>query len=480
MTITGEHASEAHPDICTCDLLIRNARVLTMDDKRTVYPSGAIGIKDRRIVAVGPDRDICRSYRSLKTLDVGGRTVHPGLVECHVHLLHTARGAFPDSLPWDQGMNLFARWWDSMDQEEEYLGSLLGCLEMARNGVTFFMDAGTVLETDAAAAAAEAIGIRASLADPFLWDRGYGLSKSSPMKRAPVSRQRALRLLGSQVQRNRDSEALVRGHVAVFGLGSASDELLVAAKACADENGVVFAQHQSFAPGDTTAQDEEYQEHALLHLDRLGVLGANCSFTHMNVIRDDEVRPVVESDMSIIWCVSSSMVWGVGGTRQGKHAEFHRMGVTIGLGGDSSNSAGRFDPALQGLLAVLTAREKLLDRGALTAEDALEMMTIQGARAVGMRDQIGSLEPGKWADVVIRGLDLPEAHPGLDPLQGIIFSAGSKSVETVMVGGRPVVESGRSTLVDEIEVYQKTREASARIMQRLGMSRIAFLWPEIE
>jgi 5-methylthioadenosine/S-adenosylhomocysteine deaminase len=458
-----------------CDLLVTNAFVITMDANRTLYPRGAVAIRDGRIVDVGPEAQIVPAFVADVTVDAHGAPVHPGFVECHVHLLHTARGAFPDRLPYDNAMQVYAQWWDTQSEEEDYCGSLLSIVEMARHGVTCFAEAGTLLNPDVAAAAAEAVGIRATLPDGFLWDQGHVL----PLERAPATLESSLAKLGGQLWRNRDPDALVRGHVATYGMDTCSIELVTAAKACADRAGVAFCQHQSFDAEDVRAQREQLRAAPLVYMAEHGILDSNTAFAHMNVLDPDEQRAVIESGMSIIWNVSSSMVWGAGGTRHGRHSQFHRDGVTVGLGADACNSSCRFDPGLQALLAVLTSREKELDRSALGAEDALEMLTIKGAQALGMADEIGSLDPGKRADLVIRSADIPEMAPGLDPLQSIVFSASSQAIGTVIVNGAVVVEDSHTVHVDEARIFAQAREASTDIMRRIGMEHIPQRWPEV-
>jgi 5-methylthioadenosine/S-adenosylhomocysteine deaminase len=470
--------SREHPGPGHCDLLVTKGYVMTMDPERTIYPEGAVAITDGRIVAVGPARTIGAQYSATRTIDAKGAPVHPGLVESHVHLLHTARGAFSAVAPRTDGSAVYAHWWNSQTEQEDYAGTVLACVEMARNGVTSFMEAGSAMHPDATAAAVEAVGIRASLPDAFLWDRGYGVSAKVPLTRAPVSLERSLRDLGGQLWRNKASDALVRGHVALYGSGTASIELLRAAKACADEAGVIFNQHQSFQASAVEAEVADYGMPPLLYFQAHGILGQNCSFTHMNFLTDEEIEAVQDSRMSVIWCVTSSMVWGVGGTSQGKHAELYKAGVPIGLGADAPNSACRFDPGVQSLCAVLTARDKTLDRSALGPEDALEMMTISGAHAIGMDGEVGSLEIGKRGDVVIRTENLPEAR-GVDPLQTIVFSAGGRSVDTVLVGGVPVVEKGHATRVDEEATYAQAADAGKQMLRRIGMTQVSQRWPEV-
>jgi cytosine/adenosine deaminase-related metal-dependent hydrolase len=314
--------------------------------------------------------------------------------------------------------------------------------------------------------------MRGLVADPFLWDAldtpgGYNPYK---LERAPASTERALRLLGGELHRNRDPEALVGGHIAIAGMGTATDQLEQAAKAAADAGGTVLNQHQSYYQVDTETDDKRHGRHALLHLEELGVLGDNCLFAHMNVIRDDEVPAVEHSGLSIAWCPAGSMLWGVGGTFRGRHAELYNRGVNIALGSDSANWANRFDLGLQGYLAVLSARETTGSRTVLTAEDALAMATINGAKAVGLGDRIGSLEVGKRADLVIRANDVPEAFPLTDPILQLVYSTGSKSVHTVLIDGRVVLEGRKPTRVDPAAIFGGVQASVKRVFDRMGFT----------
>ncbi len=459
-----------------CDLLIKNAYVLTMNDQRQVFPRGAIAIKGRRIAAVGPERLVAPQFAPERTIDANGAPVHPGFVETHVHLMHTIRGAFPDVFQnYSEGVQRFARWWDALTDEDEYAGSLLTCIEMLHNGTTCFAEAGTIFEPDVAALAMEKVGIRGVLADPFLWDR----LSLPPVDRAPANLDRCLKLMGGQLKRNRNADSLVRGYVALYGVASASDELERAGKACADENAAIMAQHQSFVATDTDDDTRRFGEPPLVHFEKLGILGSNCLMFHLNHIRAEEVRAIEASRMSVAWCPAASMVSGSGGTFHGCHSELYRRGVNVALGSDSATLGYRFDVGLMGFLAVLTARERLGDRQALNSEDALIMATINGARALGMDKEIGSLEPGKKADIVIRTMDVPEAIPGINVAQSLIFSAGSRSVDTVLVDGSIVVLKGRCTQVDESHAFLEARQVTRRMTDRLGI-RPEPRWPHIE
>ena len=463
------------------DLLVTDAFVITMDPERRIFTDGAIAITGHTIMAVGPVREVVPSVAPKRTIRARGAAVHPGFIECHNHTtLHTIRGAVSDTISWnDVSAEFYVPYWNTVTDDEEFAGSLHACLEMIKNGTTCFMESGTAFEPDVVARAAMSVGIRALVGDPFLWDIG-GFSADAPaVTRAPADTERSLRLLGGQLWRNADPDALVRGHIAIVGMGSASDQLEIAAKAAADRSGVVLNQHQSYAAIDTASDDARLGRHPLRHLEEIGVLGPNAMFAHMNVLRDDEIESILRSDMAISWNAPASMMWGVGGATHGRHAELYRAGLTVGLGSDSSNWANSFDIGRAATLAILAARDGRRDRSILTAEDGLTMATINGARAVGLADRLGSLEVGKRADLVIRSDDLPEAHPPTDRIAAILYSTGSKSVDTVVIDGRVVLESGHPTLVEPVDVYRRVDAAAAAVLGRMGY-RPPRRWPHLD
>jgi cytosine/adenosine deaminase-related metal-dependent hydrolase len=456
-----------------CDLLIDNAFAISMDAARTIWRDGAIAITGNTITAVGPAVELRRRFQPRRVLDARGAPVHPGFVDAHYHIPNQlTRGVFPETAKSSDYYVSYARWYDEMDDAIEHTAGLCAGLEMLRSGVTCFMEPGTVFATDAAAAAAEAVGIRASLCEPFPWDAGHN-DTLSLMHRVRPDTGRCLRALGSELHRNKDPNALVRGHVGLFGSGSASDTLTKAAVETAARAGAVFTQHQNTRTSEVRAQEAMYGgRHPLLHLAELGALAPHCAFTHMNLIRDDEAEVVRQSGVSVIWCAANSMNWGFGATGMRRpQPDFYRAGVTVALGSDVP----KFGHDLAPLAAYLLCRD-LGDAEPLGVEAAFEMATLHGARAVGMADRIGSLEPGKRADIVIRTLDVAETQPGWSQVQNILLAGRSRNVDTVLVDGRIVMRGGRSTLVDEEQIYRTARDQVARLAESVGL-RPDSVWP---
>lgn len=458
----------------SADLLVRNAYVVTMDAERQVFTHGAIAISGESITDVGPDVKIGSQTKATKTIDAGGALVHPGFIDNHIHLdYHNLRWITEDGGGWDDCLPVHSNYMELIDPDLEYMSSKLASLEMARNGTTCFLEAGGIYNPDSAAAAIEEVGIRGMLSDAFVRDIG------APAGAKP-DRDRAFRILGSQLNRNNDPNALVRGVISVSGLGSASDELMLQAKDMADKNGVVFNQHQSYQMSDVENDDQRFGQHPFVHYEELGLLGENCTFSHVNTVRDDEISPILENNVSIVWCPIASMLFGVGGTIRGRHLELYRLGVNVALGCDSANWTSAFDLGEQAFMAILTAREKTGKPDALLAEDVFEMATLKGAKAVGLADELGSLETGKRADLVIRRTDLPEAWPDLDPVRSNIYSSRSKSIHTVIVNGKVIVQNGHSTRIDEEKLFAKSRKTSLEILNRLNHEPPTGRWPRVD
>ena len=461
-----------------CDLIVRNACVVTMDTRRTVLSAGAIAISGHTIAAVGPESAVLAAWRAPRIIDAGGAIVHPGYVDAHLHVnAQTCRGFFRGDTAKGGGTGPnYADWKAALAPEDEQAAAALACLEMLRHGITSFVEPGSAFEPDAVAAATQAAGVRCSLADPYLWDETElmvsipGLLSDSLARRVPPDRARCLKLLGGQLFRNRDVDGITHGHVALYGEGTASDELYVAAKALADREGTILNSHIGYDLDLAAAQEKRWRKPRFVHLAELGVLGRNTVFVHMNLIREEEVEPILSSGLVSVWCPLAYLTRGTPLKRPTRLPEMRAKGATIALGTDSARQCSAGD---SGFLALHLAAEAGTP---IVSEDVLEMMTLGGARAAGLDAIIGCLEPGKRADLVIRSTLLAELGPGVDPAHQLVTAGHGPSADTVIVNGRIVMRGGRSTLVDEAAVIAEARASVGRMAHRLGLPPPG-LWP---
>lgn len=460
------------------DLLIRHGYVITMDDDDVVYPDGAIAIRGHDIAAVGDDADIARRYRASHEIDAGGAPVHPGLVETHVHpAYHLFRGIIADDVPEDEMFSGFTRaYLDSVTEHEEFLAVQLAAIEMVRNGTTCFLEAGSVFAPDAAARAATGVGIRAILADPFLmdqpdgfiWDMNGPAATEARSSREPQNLDQALAIVGGQLWRNDDPDALVTGHIALRGLGTASPDLIRHSKQLADRHGAILNMHHAYAASDHEGVRRMFGTDPVLGLEALGVVDASLLLSHANLLSDREVDVLIATGASLAWAPAASMIWGHSIVLSSKHARFWRAGGSLGFGSDSSNWSNVFDVFRQAQLAILLSRTLEGDRSALGSIDALRIATIGGARAVGLGDRIGSIVPGKRADIVIHRADRPELVPALDPVRNLVYAAGSRTIRSVIIDGRVVLRDDQLTGVDERAALAAVEEAARTLVARTG------------
>lgn len=477
MPAEHRHASGMAPE--TCDILVRNGYVISMDAERRIFAPGAVAISSSRIVAVGPERELMQRYRGRRTFDAAGAVVHPGFIDAHNHIVHgTCRGIFADTARSGQLKVSFADWKADVTPEDEYAAAMLAGLEMLRNGFTLLIEPGSVFEPDAVAEAATLVGVRTLLAGCYLWDQIEvmrhlgGLESKMLYDRAPPRLDRCLDELGSQLHRNREPDALARGYVAVYGLGTASDALLKAAKQLADEAGVAFHQHEGYHPAASAADRQRLGRSRVVHLEKLGVLGPSATLVHMAVLDPDEVAPIERSGASVVWCPLAFQKMGIADMVRCQHPELYRQGINVALGTDGALECTIGDAAVAAFHLGASTRMPV------TPAMLLEMQTVNAAHAAGLAEELGSLAPGKRADLVIRTAVAAETGPAVNPVHQLALTSRAGTVETVIVNGEVVFHGGRSTRIDEAEVRAEARRSVERRMARLGLGT-SLAWPVI-
>ena len=447
-----------------CDLLIRNATVITVDPERRIFAPGAIAIEDGRILDVGDDGVVGARYHAVRQLDAEGGIAHPGFVESHILISrHIAREMFEDDEEPGRTHAKYIKSLNLISSEDEFTSALLAGADMLRSGVTTFADGGAVFDTDAVARAMEIAGIRGLLADPFLWDLDEFVW-SSRIKRVPCDHSSAIGRMGSQLWRN-ESPGLVRGYVALWGLSTASNALQLAAKACADTHGVAITQHQSMKQQDVQRDDARLGKAPLVHYAEIGFLGPNVALSHMNYLGIDEIEALRGTGTSVIWCPGNYLYRALPTQTSSPIPQLVARQVNVAFGTDTARAWGFGDQPLLGFLVLRG------DGEVFPAQKLLDMATIDGAQALGLKDEIGSIEPNKLADIVLREPQLPEMHPGAHAVRNLL-SLRSKGVDTVIVNGQIVVEGGHVTRFDEVETFHVSRERVPRTDgpsgQRLG------------
>ena len=452
----------------TCDILIRNGQVVTVDSERRIFRPGAVAITGSRIVEVGADSELLQRFDAKQTVDAEGGIVHPGFIDAHNHVVHTScRGVFANVRDSGSSSVNFADWKAGVTDEDEAAATAMAGLEMLRSGFTMFIEPGSLFSTDAAAQAVERVGLRALFGPLYLWDRQEtfdaipSLVSPSLTDRAPVNLDRSLEQLDVELHRNSDPEALVRGFVFVYGLGTASPTLLQAAHQCARDNNVPLHLHSGYVPEEGEIYRALNGVSQFVHMQELGVLDEHTVIVHANVLDEAEERAVQQTGCQIVWCPAAFFSLGLGSSVNFKMAERYRQGVPVALGTDAARDSTPGHTMLAGRFASQTYDDPL------PPEALLEMQTINAAAAAGMSTELGSLEAGKRADVVVRSARAAEAYPANNPLHLLTLTMGAGSVDTVIVNGEIILSGGHSTRVAEDEVYGTVSDSVAARARRL-------------
>jgi 5-methylthioadenosine/S-adenosylhomocysteine deaminase len=451
-------------------ILIEHAVVVSMDAERRIFRDGAVLVDGRDILEVGRTDDVRPPRTPDRVIDGRNRLVLPGFVNTHVHLSeHVNRGVMADEIPVDRYMtDWLIPLYSAITPEEEAYSARLACLEMIRTGTTTFCEAGTLFDVGAVADAVEEIGMRAILGR-WTWD-------------IPGARGRMRQSTEEALRHNDEMIAGLKGRAEgrlgawplLLGFGTCSPSLIRGAHALAEKHGTGWGMmHLASHPSRKTSDTMN-----VATLAALGVLDARTKLTHVMYVNDDDIALLARRGVKIAHCPTAALKHTKGLAAHGRFPEMLARGVAVSLGGDSGNGSNHFDMLRLMHLVALLYKDARMDTRVMPPETVLEMATIHGASALGLDGEIGSLEPGKRADLVLYDLDVPEWRPLLDPVNSLVYAATGASVRTVLIDGRPVLDEGRVTTIDEMDVYRRIETLSREQIARAGV-RMEPRWPVI-
>lgn len=455
------------------DLLVTGAdRVVTMDAERTVRAGATVAVAAGRIAAVGPHDALRRARPAAAVVDARGGWVIPGLVDAHQHLTgdRLARASIPDDLA--PGAAVFT-WAVPLHAahtgDDDELAASLALAEAVRNGVTTVIEAGTVAHPDRVAAAARAVGVRVGLGR-WGWDVDDA-PYAAPAARVVEAADELLRRYPP------GGDDLVRGWVALVGHDLMSDELVVAASDLARRRGARLTFHLSPTDADPRSYVARTGRRPVVHLAALGALGPHVLVAHALHVDDGEVDALLAHDVAVAACPWAYLRLGQGVGRAGRYVELVARGGRVALGCDSENAGDQIDVLRAAALFAGLAKDADADPTRPGAHLALELATIRGAAAAGLGDEIGSIEVGKRADLVVLDADRPEWAPaGDDEALQLVWGTDGRSVRHVVVGGRVVVRDGRCTGIDEAALRAEAPAAGRALRARAGIAPVR-AWP---
>ena len=378
------------------------------------------------------------------------------------------RGYVPDDTPFEENVFVWlCRLYSVYTAAEERLSAQLAAVEMLKSGTTSFLEAGTIRFLDEVIDGLVEVGIRARVGR-WTWDLPPepGVYRQSTDE-AIAHLQRQLTDFKSVADGRIGAWSILVGHT------TCSDPLWRAARQLATQEGVGMSFHMSPAKIDPEGFIAEFGQRPMIHLAELGVLGPDVAITHCVHVDAAEIAAMAAAGVSVAHCPTTALKVSYGITQAGKMPEMVQAGINVSIGTDGNNASNYSDLHRATYLVAGLFKDARTDPQMFPAEMAYEMATLGGARTMLLDHQIGSLEPGKKADVVLHDIDRPEWRPLLNVMNQLVWSADGRGVHTVFVDGRMVVEGGRMTTIDEDALWAAAQAAGEAITLRSGLPDMA-------
>lgn len=441
--------------------LIRGT-VVTMNPERQIIDDGGVLLDGAIIMGVGPFAELRSTHPDAVVHGVATDLVVPGYINGHQHLTgdRLIQSSIPDDLP--PGDAIF-KWAVPVHAEhtgdDDELSATLTLAESLMNGVTSTFEAGTVAHPKRVAAAARNVGARLTLGS-WGWDVEDGPFAGTPDE--VIDRQRQALALS-------DGE-LISAWVALVGHDLMSDDLFMQASELARAEQVGLTFHLSPSTSDTQAYLARTGVAPLVHLHGLGGIDDHVKIAHGVHLDDDEVQIVLETGAAVVACPWAYLRLGQGTSQSFRHLDLWQAGGALALGCDAENAGDMVDAVRTAALFAGLAKDTTMDPTVFGAHHALELLTIAGAKALGIDATVGSIEVGKQADVAVHDRTRVEWIPRSDdPVLQLVWGSDGRSVRDVYVAGEQVVRDATLTTINVADLASQAQAAGRSLLKRAGL-----------
>ncbi len=435
------------------DIFISGGTVVTMDADFRVIEDGAVAIQGDTIAEVGKRTDLETKARGAKTIDARGTLVLPGMINGHAHAaMSLFRGVAEDhSLnDWLQRY-IFPAEGRNVTEDFVFWGTRLGVLEMLRGGVTTYAD--MYYFEDVVARVTKEAGMRGVLGETIL-------DFAAPDHKTPAA---ALAYTQTFIERWK-GDPLITPAVAPHSIYTLSTETLKNAAALARSNGVPILMHIAEAPFESEQSRAKHGGSPVHYLERIGFLGADVVGAHCVWVDAPDIATLLRRGVGTVHNPSSNMKLASGVMPV---VDLLMAGVPVGLATDSAASNNNQDLFQEMNIAAKLQKVTRMDPRALPARQVVEMATIGGARALHLDKQIGSLEVGKQADVVLIGTGATHSTPMYNVYSQLVYALNAHDVLTVVIAGKIVMEVRVMHTMDKPAILAKAHEYQRKVAASL-------------
>jgi len=440
------------------DLLITGGTVVTMSPAAGsplgIVEDGAVAIRGAEILAVGPREKLDGIYSPRRRMDARGRLLLPGLINGHTHAAMTLFRGLANDLTLEDWLTKHIFPAEARNVTEDFCvwGTRLAALEMIQSGTTTFAD--MYYFEDAVARETESAGLRGVLGESVI-------DFPVPDSRGP---EQSFTQIKSFLEHWR-GHPLIRPAVAPHSAYTCSADTLRRAAALARSAGAPLLIHLEETRHEREESVEKKHLAPAAWLDSIGFLGPDVTAAHCVWLDEAEIRLLAARGVGCVHSPASNMMLASGAAPV---PAMLAAGLRLGLGTDGPAGSGNVLDMMQAMdLAAKLQKVSRLDPRALSAAQALEMATLGGARALHLEAQIGSLEAGKQADIILLRTDAPHAVPSYDVAAQIVYSLNAGDVDTVIVAGKILMEGRRVLTLDPPSILAKAREYAGKVRHSL-------------
>jgi 5-methylthioadenosine/S-adenosylhomocysteine deaminase len=436
------------------DLIVAGGTVVTMDAQERVIQDGAVAIRSDAIAGVGTTSEIESEFDAARIVDAHNDLVLPGLINGHAHAAMSLFRGIADDLALNDWLRKYIFPAEARNVTPDFVtwGTKLGILEMLRGGITTYAD--MYYFENAVARATKDAGMRGVLGETII---------DFP---APDNKTPAQALSYTQTYINQwKGDPLITPAVAPHSIYTCSQKTLQESAALARRNGVPILTHLAEAPFELEQSRELHGATPVGYLERIGFLGPDVVAAHCVWVDAADIAALVHFGVGCTNNPSSNMKTAAGVMPV---PELLSAGLAVGIGTDGAASNNNLDMFEEMDLAAKLQKITRMDPRALPAEQVVEMATIGGARALHMQKEIGSLETGKKADLILIDTTAPHATPLYNVYSELVYALKASDVETVIIGGRVVMQDRHMLTMDEPEILAKARQYQKKISASLA------------
>ncbi|NLJ76685.1 MAG: amidohydrolase [Peptococcaceae bacterium] len=427
-------------------ILIQGAAIITMVGHDSIIEDGEIAISGDRIVSVGKRGSAPADFKAEKTINAAGMVAMPGFVNAHTHASMSLMRGYADDLPLMKWLN--DRIWPlekKLQQEDFYWGAKLSCLEMIKSGTIAFAD--MYFQMNEVARAVEESGMRACLSRGLIGDDSN----------IDVAIDESVKFIEKW-------HGKADGRITtMFGPHSAytcpPDILRLVIEMAADY-GVAVHIHVAEAADEVEKIKKEYNTTPVRHLDSLNLFHNPVLAAHCIYLDQEEIELLASNMVGVVHCPQCNMKLASG---IAPVADLIKAGVDVALGTDGAASNNNLDMIEEMRTASFLQKVATRDAMALPAFETLKMATYNGAIAIGLGD-LGLLEPGRLADLILVDLQRPHLYPRHDLVAHLVYSANAADVDTVIINGQIVMEGRKVLTMDEEEVMAQAQKCADRLV----------------